>query len=165
MTWIRQLFVRLLPCPWQLRTAYENVRIECKVCISRNTYLNFTEWEILKRKSETKLAEWKIGGKTLIKLDKDNDKTEENSKEIRIRRIRIKVIKKIIPKKIIQKVVMPIASNSNMTNKTDKINLNRDPKTIIIIEIRTQLVNYWLRIISHYEIYSHSKLTHDSQAL
>ena len=49
---MRQLFEKLEPLPsleWQLKKVYENLRLEYKIYITRNSFKNFTELEIVGR--------------------------------------------------------------------------------------------------------------------
>ena len=63
---MRPLFEKLEPLPsleWQLKKVYENLWIEYKIYITKNSFKNFTELEIVGRKWEAEMEKSKIKAK------------------------------------------------------------------------------------------------------
>ena len=62
---MRQLFEKLEPPPcleWQLKKVYENLRLEYKIYITKNSFKNFTELEIIGREWEAEMEKSRIKG-------------------------------------------------------------------------------------------------------
>ena len=71
---MRQLFEKLEPLPsleWQLKKVYGNLRLEYKIYITRNSFKNFTELEILGREWEAEMAKSRMKGQE-IKIWENN---------------------------------------------------------------------------------------------
>ncbi|XP_043475821.1 uncharacterized protein LOC122507278 [Leptopilina heterotoma] len=82
---IRKLFARIYPrkgLQWELRRAYENMRIEYKMYIQRNDFKNFEELESLGKEFEIERNKSKIRGQTLtITTDKKENSTSDKPKQ------------------------------------------------------------------------------------
>ena len=68
ITEMKQLFEKLEPLPsleWQLKKVYENLRLEYKIYITRNSFKNFAELEILGREREAEMAKSRMKGQQI----------------------------------------------------------------------------------------------------
>ena len=68
ITETKQLFEKLEPLPsleWQLKKVYENLRLEYKIYITRNSFKNFAELEILGCEWEAVMAKSRMKGQQI----------------------------------------------------------------------------------------------------
>ena len=91
---MKQLFEKLEPLPsleWQLKKVYENLRLEYKIYITRNSFKNFAELEILGREWEAEMAKsrmkmqkikiWEINrNDTLYTREQERNQEQKGSK-------------------------------------------------------------------------------------
>ena len=88
---MRQLFEKVEPLPsleWQLKKVYENLRLEYKIYITRNSFKNFTELEIVEREWEAEMEKSRIKGQQIKIMENDgNDRyyTKERKEQDRNR--------------------------------------------------------------------------------
>ena len=88
---MRQLFEKLEPLPsleWQLKKVYENLRLEYKIYITRNSFKNFTELEIVGREWEAEMEKSRIIRQQIKIMENDgNDRyyTKERKEQDRNR--------------------------------------------------------------------------------
>ena len=73
---IRQLFEKLEPLPslkWQLKKVYKNIRLEYKIYITKNSFGNFTELEIVGSEWEAEMEKSRIKEQQIKIMENDGN--------------------------------------------------------------------------------------------